>query len=166
MNKFSKIIATLSFVAATLMSLSASAQSDTATGTSNATVITPISVSAGNDLEFGSFAVDGSTAGTITQAGATTGGVTAASGGTTRSAATFSVSGNGSTPYTFTLPSTATLSDGASHNMTATLSFASGNASRTLSSGAETVTINGSLAVAANQTVGSYTGTYDVTVSY
>lgn len=50
--------------------------------------------------------------------------------------------------------------------MTVTLSLASGTASRNLTSGTDSVTVNGSLAVAANQTAGAYTGTYTVTANY
>lgn len=135
-----------------------------ATGTANANVVTTISVAAGNDLEFGNFS-SGGTLGTITQAGVVTGGVTSVSGGATRSAATFTVTGDGNNTYTFTLPSTVTLNSGA-NSMDANLSFNNGTASRTLSSGAETVTINGTLNVGANQATGSYSGTYDVSVSY
>jgi Mat/Ecp fimbriae major subunit len=138
----------------------------TTSGTANARVVTPISVSAGAALQFGSFAASG-TAGTINQAGTVTGGVTAISGGATRAAGTFTVTGENSanTAYTFTLPSTATLTNGA-NSMTATLTYSSGNGSRTLISGTDTVTVNGSLAVSANQAAGAYTGTYNVTAVY
>lgn len=133
-----------------------------------------LSVTQGAALDFGSF-VASSSAGTINQSGSTTGGVTAVS--SSRSAGSFTVSGeqqNG-IAYSFSLPATATLScdtgtttscSGAP-NMTATLSFSAGSASRTLNaSGQDVVTINGSLAVGANQLSGVYKGTYNVTVNY
>ena len=142
-----------------------SAFAASATGTSNARVVTPISVSATTALEFGSFASSGAL-GTITQAGVVTGGVTVLSAGATRTAGVFTVTGEASAGYTFTLPATATLTSGA-NNMTANLSYASGTGSRTLSAGGtDNVTVNGVLSVAANQATGAYTGTYSVTAVY
>ena len=138
----------------------------TLTGTIPLRIITALSITAGTNLAFGTVAASG-TAGTITQAGAVTGGVTAIS--STRSAGTFTVSGetNGTPiPYTFTLPATTSLT-GPGTAMVATLSYSSGSGARTLSAGGtDTVTINGRLAIGANQTLGTYTGTYNVTVNY
>lgn len=157
--KYFKLLA----LAITLTSLSEAAMAITANA--SARVLSPISVSESATLRFGSF-ISGGTSGTINQAGTTTGGVTAVT--STRGAASFSVTGDtNATGYTFTLPATATLTNGTpAQDMTATLSFASGTSSRTLTTGADTVTINGSLAVAANQAAALYTGTYTVTVAY
>jgi len=133
------------------------------TANASATVVQAISVVETTPLEFGLFTSSGAT-GTINQAGAVTGGVTAVTG-VTRTAAVFTVSGGGNASYSFALPNTATLSSGG-NSMTATLSFASGNATRTLGSGSDSVTVNGSLAVAASQAVGAYNGIYTVTVAY
>ena len=139
------------------------------TATVNAVVVNTLTVSQ-TTLNFGSFSSSASS-GTINQIGTTTGGVTAVSGGATRAAAVFSVSAgdSSSTPYIFTLPPTATIGIGGSggtDQMTVTLAFASGSSSRTLSSGSDAVTVNGNLAVAANQASGTYTGTYLVTAAY
>lgn len=154
-------------LAATILTalISKEAISATATGTSTANILTPISIASGTNIQFGSFTSSAS-AGTINQSGTVTGGVTSISS-STRSAGTFTVSGStiGNTPYTFTLPGTVTLTSGA-NNMTASISFASGSNSRTLTAGSEVVSINGLLSVAANQASGSYTGTYTVTAIY
>jgi hypothetical protein len=159
-----KIFLRLTALIAVISSASSSAYAISATA--NARVVTPVAISQTTALEFGSFA-SSAAAGTITQAGVVSGGVTAVAGGSTRSAGVFAVSGesSASTTYTFTLPTTATLTSGA-NTMTATLSFASGTAARTLTTGADTVSINGSLAVGASQAAGVYTGTYTVTVAY
>jgi hypothetical protein len=142
------------------------AESNAATGNASATVVTAIAVSETTAMQFGLFSASGST-GTINQAGTATGGVTAIASGVTRSAGIFAVTGTGNASYTFTLPSTATLTrSGESETMTADLSFNSGNGTRSLTSGSENVTINGSLTVAANQIAGVYNGTYTVTVAY
>jgi len=161
--KLSVLTLTVSFICS---ELHASTDYISQSGTSNARVITPLTVTATTALEFGNLAASAN-AGTIDQAGSVTGGVTAVTGGATRAPGVFTVAGeaSASTPYTFTLPSTATLTSGA-NSMTATLSYASGTSSRTLSSGSDTVTINGVLAVAANQASGAYTGTYTVTANY
>ena len=138
--------------------------SATATGTANARVVTPIAVAATTPLQFGSFASSG-VAGTINQVGAVTGGVVAVNGGVARTAGVFTVSGEASASYTFTLPANVTLSNG-SNNMTATLSYSSGTGARTLTAGSDTITVNGVLTVATNQVAGAYTGTYSVTAVY
>jgi hypothetical protein len=137
--------------------------------TLSAKVAAPISISQTSGLNFGSFAA-GTTSGTITQAGIATGGVTAVAGGETRSAGIFAVTGEalgtGTIPYTFTMPTSVTLTSG-TNSMTATLSFDSGSSSRTLNSaGSETVTVNSTLSVAASQAAGYYSGIYSVTVAY
>lgn len=139
----------------------------TAAATVNARVVTPIAIAVTSNLQFGSF-TSSATSGTITQAGIVTGGVATISSGATRSAGVFTVTGEASTPtnYTFTLSATlVTLTSGA-NTMPATLSYASGNGARILTSGTDVVTINGSLAVGANQVAGAYTGTYSVTAVY
>jgi len=156
-----RFIATLVFLTFLFVS---HAYAATQTGTANARVVTPLSVAATTALQFGNFAAS-ATAGTISQAGAVTGGVTAIT--STRTAGVFTVTGeaSASTPYTFTLPANVSLTSGA-NSMTATLSLASGTSARTLTSGTDTVTVNGSLAVAANQVAGAYTGTYTITANY
>lgn len=146
--------------------VSFSSRAATQTGVSNAKVVAPIVISATTPLEFGSFA-SSAAAGTITQAGIVSGGVTAISSGATRTAGVFTITGESSvnTDYTFNLPATATLVSGI-NTMVATLTYGSGASGRTLNSGSDTVIVNGSLAVAANQASGAYTGTYDVTAVY
>jgi hypothetical protein len=135
----------------------------------SAKIAVPISISQTSGLNFGTFA-SGATSGTITQAGVRTGGVTLINSGEARSAGIFAVTGEalgtGTIPYTFTMPSSVTLTSGA-NTLTATLTFASGSSARTLSSsGSQTVTINSTLTVAANKPAGYYSGTYSVTVAY
>ncbi len=157
----------ISIISAIILATSASS-AFAVTGNIDATVVANLTVSQSTQMNFGSFS-SSATSGTIDQAGNVTGGVTAVAGGATRAPAVFNVTGTGNYPYTFTLPATATIGIGGSggtNPMTVTLSFATGNGSRTLSSGSENVTINGSLAVAANQAAGAYTGTYNVTANY
>jgi Mat/Ecp fimbriae major subunit len=133
------------------------------TANASATVITPIAITQTTALQFGTFS-PGTGAGNIDQSGAATGGVISVSS-STKSPGIFAVTGFTGASYTFTLPSTVTISAGGP-TMTAALSFASGGASRTLTGGADTVTVNGLLTVGASQANGSYIGTYNVTVNY
>ena len=138
----------------------------TLSANASATVVAAMSISESTAMQFGYFSSAGS-AGTITQAGAVTGGVTAVASGVTRSGGIFEVSGTGNASYTLTLPATTSLTrSGGSETMDVTLTFASGTSARSLTSGTENVTINGSLTVSASQLAGSYTGTYLMSVAY
>jgi hypothetical protein len=148
--------------------------SDTATGTATATVITPIAVVAGNDLRFGTFSVDATNGGTVSIAA--NGARTATASyidlvTSTIGAATFDVSGQASTTYAYTVAN-ATLSNGTpADDMAATLqgvstSTANGSSGTLTAGGTDTITVFGSLAVAAGQTEDSYSGDFDVTVAY
>jgi hypothetical protein len=136
------------------------------TATAEAVVVGAITVAQTTALNFGSFS-SSTAGGTITQAGVATGDVTAV--GSAAAPAVFAVSGSGTSAYTFNLPATATIGIGGSggtNQMTTTLAFATGSSSRTLSAGADNVTVNGTLTVPASQLTGSYAGTYLVTVNY
>lgn len=155
-----KLLAIIAIILATSESFAASA-----TGTVRATVVDNIAVNQTTGLNFGSFTASGSS-GTINQAGTTTGGVTAVSGGETRAAAVFNVTGNGSSAYSFTIPTGPVTMNSGINTMQVNLSFASGTTSRSLTSGSESVVINGVLNVGANQALGNYTGSYAVDVNY
>lgn len=143
-------------------------------GTFPLTIATPLSIVENNSLRFGAVA-SGVSSGTVNQSGSQTGGVTALNI-QTRSAGKFTVTGEtgGTYNYTFTLPSTVTLSCdtgvtagcSSAPNMTSTLSFATGTSARTIVSGQDVVNINGTLTIGANQAQGNYKGTYAVTVNY
>jgi hypothetical protein len=148
--------------------------SDTATGTATATVITPIAITAGNDLRFGSFSVDATNGGTVSIAA--NGARTATASNidlvtSTIGAATFSITGQASATYAYTVAN-ATLSNGTpADDMVATLQGSSTSTSNGASGaltggGTDTITVFGSLAVAAGQTEGAYSGDFDVTVAY
>ncbi|MDO9218406.1 MAG: DUF4402 domain-containing protein, partial [Lacisediminimonas sp.] len=109
-----KKLALASLVLATL-GASGSALAASASGTANATVLTPIAIAAGNTLEFGSFSPVA--AGTVVIAAAdgarsATGGVVLVPGGTIR-AGTFSVTGTGTQTFAITYPGSVNLTSGA-----------------------------------------------------
>lgn len=151
------------------------AADSTATAAINATVLTPIAISKTADLNFGSFAADTETAGTVVIAAAGTrtftGGASAVSTGTgTVAAASFNVTGEGTASFSVTLPSSAvTLTH---TNTTTTMSVGTfvSNPSGTgaLVAGAKTVTVGATLTVAAAQLAGVYANAsgLPVTVAY
>ncbi len=138
-------------------------------GTSNVKIVPVMTITAVNPLEFGSVATVGSSAGTVvlTAAASTTAtptNVTLLSTGATRSAGSFTINGESGSTYTLSaLPASITLTSGAN---TMTVNGLTSSANRTLTAGTDTLFIGGTLNVTANQTPGSYTGTYPVTVNY
>ncbi|MEO8311768.1 MAG: DUF4402 domain-containing protein [Caldimonas sp.] len=153
--------------------------SATGTGTATATVIRPITITNSIDaLAFGNIVPSG-VAGTLelTAAAVTVatpaGGITqpAATPGT-RTAASFTVGGEGGFTYAITLPGVAqTITGPAAATMTVTAFTSSPAATGTLSNalgvaGTETLYVGGTLNVGVNQAPGNYTGTFSVTVAY
>jgi hypothetical protein len=165
------LIASFALVAAAV-----SAPSLAADAGASANVMIPIAIAKGTDMAFGRFA-SGSAGGTVTintlGARDKTGDVVLAGG--TPGAATFTVTGEPSVGYAITLPATATLTGAGGGTMVLTLAsdttaagITSGQAaSGTLSgTGTQTLYVGGSLAVAAGQTAGAYTGIFSATVAY
>ncbi len=152
--------------------------SATGTGTATATVIRPISILAVNDLAFGNIVPSG-VAGTLALTAAAITAATPGGGITqpvatpgTRTAASFTVGGEGGFTYAITLPGVAqTITGPAAATMTVSGFTSSPNATGTLSNaigaaGTETLYVGGTLNVGINQAAGNYTGTFTVTVAY
>ncbi len=146
------------------------AQSNSATGTASATarIVTPIAIVKTADLNFGDVVAGGS-AGTVvvTTAGvrSATGGATLANG-TSVAAAAFTVSGQGSSTYSITLPASASVISGA-NTMTVNTFTSSPNGTGVLTAGGtQPLTVGATLNVGASQATGTYTGTFPVTVAY
>lgn len=145
---------------AMFMSFSTSVLAFDATVNVDATVITSLSATVTTDLSFGSFGlIDNGLAGTVDTAGANTNidELTAPTVGVV------GIAGAASTPVNVSITN-ATLT-GAGTDMAATLSVSNTNPVLDVT-GAATINVNGSLAVNAGQTAGSYTGTATVTVNY
>lgn len=150
-----------------------------ATTSASSTVIVPIAITKSADLAFGKFA-PGTELGTVTvsTSGARTasGGVILSSVDSSPTAAQFDVTGDGAATYSITWGGVTELTNtgGASETMTLTRisDLTAGNAttgevaSGTLASGAQSIYLGGTLAVAAAQTAGTYTGDVSATVEY
>lgn len=142
--------------------------SDTATADVTADVVAAIAISTTTDMNFGKV-VAGATGGTVVL---TTAGVRSATGGATlgnagaTAAAAFDVTGESGATYAITLPpSSATIISG-SDQMTVDAFDSDPDGTGTLTGGSETLNVGATLNLDANQPVGTYTGTFDVTVAY
>jgi len=172
MKNIFKAIVTTAIVAGFATSSFAQA---TATAAANAIIITPISISKTADMNFGNVAVSATSGGTVVLAPAGTrtsggaGGVTLPSTTSTVSAAAFTVSGQANFTYAITLPSSCTISDGATHSMTVNAFTSSPSSTGTLSSGGtQALTVGATLNVTAAQAANTYTNAtgVPVTVNY
>lgn len=152
---------------------------NSASAAASGTVIAPITVTKNTDLSFGKFAPGAGGTVSISMAGIRShAGIVPSSVGSTLTAASFTVTGDPDANYTITHGGTATLTNttgGGGESMALTkisdLSGAdvtTGNVTAgTLSAGgSQTIFVGGTLAVAANQVPGVYTGTVAVTVEY
>ena len=146
----------------------AAAPGDTATtqGTANAEIVAPITITHDNGaaLDFGTLTAGGGGTVVVTSAGvgSDTGDVTLLTG-STNAADSFTVAGDAN--RSFTIVTGAGQVDSGPNNMTFTTtpSAASGTLSGT---GSATFTVGGTLTVGASQAPGTYTGSYDATVTY
>ena len=130
-----------------------------------ATLLAPISISSSGDMDFGTMITTG-TAGTVTvtPAGARSSVNVDLLGGFP-AAASFDVTGEGSSTYSITLPSSATLSSGANTMTVDTFNHDAG-ATPTLVGGSDTFNVGATLKVGATQAGGTYSGTFSVTANY
>lgn len=140
------------------------------TGTAQAVALAPLSIVNSQDLDFGRL-IAGATAGTVSidaNSGARTqtGGVTAA-GGTPTPGQFFTVGQNSFLVFINTsAPPTLTRAGGGATMTLTALTLNGGNLRLFPANNIIELRYGGTLAVAANQLTGTYTGTYTVTVTY
>ncbi len=133
------------------------------TGNASAQIAIPVTIAETTALDHGTVTASGSL-GTVTISVAGVRGVTggvAALGGSP-SQGVFTVTGEAANAFTTTMDPTSSLS-GPGTAMIATLG---NDAPANLTAGAATINVSSSLAVAASQTPGAYSGTYSITVNY
>jgi hypothetical protein len=152
-------------ISAGIYSSTVSAASVSANASAN--VITPLSITETNGINFGDVSV-GAAGGTVvldTTGGRTvTGDAEAVAGGTVLSGA-YSVTGEGTKAYSITFPASATISSGA-NNMTVNGFNHDAGASPALTGGSDTFNVGATLNIGASQPAGTYSGTYTLTVDY
>ena len=158
-------------LAAGAVALSASFFSTTVTaatenGTATAVVLTPLSIVQTTQMNFGDVAGDADNATTVTLASG--GGTTASAGANAAGSPVpggFTVTGSGSLAYDITFPTPSSLTGAGTAMVVDTFETSVGTTS-SLSKGSDSFTVGAVLHVNANQTSGTYNGTYDVTVQY
>jgi spore coat protein U-like protein len=139
-------------------------------------VIVPIAISKVSNLTFGKFsALTGGTIKVDTDGAISVTGAVKNGTGSTGTAARFDVTGDGSNTYSISHSGSTALTNGTpAEDMALTkvsaLTAASGTTTQvtsgTLSSGAQSIYVGGTLAVASGQPAGAYTGNVIVTVEY
>lgn len=147
--------------------------SDSLVGDITAKIIRPIDIVKTSDLQFGTVTRPSIGSGSITLTPAGVSSVTGANvrrtANPTPTAASFTVSGEGGQAVTVSVPANIVLS-GSSGTITATTSVAGSGAQvlsgSTGSSGTVQVKVGGTIPLSSNTAVGSYTGTFTVTVQY
>jgi hypothetical protein len=144
----------------------------TATASTSATIITPIAITKDVDLNFGNVAVSPTLGGTVvlptSGARTKTGGVTLPVVTGTVTPASFTVTGEGNSTYSITLPSSAITLTSASGSMTVENFISNPSNTGTLSNGTQEIKVGATLNVGAAQPAGTYTNESGlfVTVNY
>ena len=165
----------ISAVGFAVASLGGNAYAATASGTANATVVTPISISAALDLRFGSFSTSaaGQTVQIVANGGTRnlTGALSVGSGQNAFGAGTFSVAGDGNLTYAITLPANGVVNittgaADASRTMAVTGFTSFPATTGALTTGAQTLAVGATITTVASQVAGVYSGTYNVSVDY
>ena len=142
----------------------------TATGSVN--IVRPISITNSAGLQFGKFAQPNAAGSvTITPGGTVTLSGVGTVGTQTTSAAAFAVNGDGGAVFGITGPGSNTFAMTAGTSgtivVTTSLSSALGTLSGTTgSAGSTTFTVGGTMPLASAQAIGTYSGTFNVTVTY
>ena len=153
----------------TLTASDANAQaSDTQSANINAQINNPIVLANTSALDFGTITPSvGATIVVIDPAGTVNGATTAIGLGGTPTAAGFTVSGLSNQTYAVVLPTNGTITLAGPGTPMAVDDFLD-NATGTISGGGgpDAFGVGATLTVGANQTSGSYSGSFDVTVSY
>lgn len=169
MTKTKRILAAVTIVASigTIADAkAASGNTSTAAGSASATVVAPIVLThtSGSALNFGKFTVG--TGGTVVVTSGGAGSVTGDVGfvpGSGNTADAFSLTGDNSRNFGITTTGGTITNGSKTMTFTTVASSATGTTSAT---GTYSFTVGGTLTVVGTETAGSYTGTYNATVTY
>lgn len=156
----------ITFILLALITGTVFAQDGTATATANAAadIVSPIAITAQQDLNFGK--VSNNTAGTVVVGTDGTATGLTQIGTTAPAAATFDVTAADGFSYSITLPPTSIdLKSGTDIIKVDTFNHDAGT-NPTGSVSVQTIGVGATLNVNANQATGNYTGEFNVTVSY
>lgn len=162
-------LALVSALAVGSISFGINSYAATTTANGTATVIVGMGITKNADLRFGKFSAG--TGGTVimsTASGRTKSGAVTLSALDAGGAASFAVTGDSTATYAITLPSTAVTITHTDTVNTMTIDTFTSNPSGTgtLTAGAQTLLVGGTLNVASAQAAGAYTGAFSVSVDY
>ena len=165
MKKLSTIFAGALFV----VGFSTSYAQSTASADASARIVSPLQITKTADLKFGNLA-SGPVAGTVDMAisdvRTASGGVTLIAAGNVSNAAAFDIIGYPDASFTISLPSSILIASGANNMQVDNFISSLGATSALDAQGAAALKVGATLNVDANQAVGLYTGSFDVTVAY
>jgi Domain of unknown function (DUF4402) len=154
-------------VAAVTFTQAANAQSASQSFSAKARIVTPISIALVSDMNFGDVVAGAGTVVLTPAGGRSVTGSTNLGNPLNVSAATFTVSGQGSATYAITLPGSANITSGANTMSVGTFTSNPAVGAGLLSAGgSQTLTLGATLTVAAVQATGSYSGPFSVSVNY
>ncbi len=162
MNK-EPLLATGAVIAS--LGVSTSALAAQATGTANATVVTPIAIAVGaTTLEFGD--IVGGTGGTVivTPLGADGGGTLTSTG--TKSAGTFDVTGANNRTFSILIAKVTDLVNGAHDLVISSFTHSAGGTPTLSAGGTLTLGVGATITADSSEGDGTYSGTYTVDVDY
>lgn len=164
MKNLSKVLAgALLFVGSTTFAQS------TASADASARIVEPLQLTKTADLKFGNIAA-GPSAGqvdmSISDVRTATGGVTLIAAGNVSNAAAFDIIGYADASFTISLPTSILIASGANDMLVDNFVSSLGATSTLDAAGAAALKVGATLNVDANQPVGLYTGSFDVTVAY
>ena len=141
----------------------------TASADASARIVSPLQITKTADLKFGNIAA-GPSAGTVDMAisdvRTAAGGVTLISAGNVSNAAAFDIIGYPDATFTISLPSSISIASGANAMQVDNFVSSLGATSALDALGESALKVGATLNVDANQPVGLYTGSFDVTVAY
>ena len=162
---------TLSVAIFAFSTISFGQNTDNATASAGANIISPLTITKDTDLHFGDLVP--STTESVTVVMSQSGVITSAAqyylSTGNRTAASFKITGQPNHSYNIVADETVTLAGPSGSTMTLTFDpnlSITGTTITMPSSGTETLNLGGSLVLAANQVSGTYTVDFDVTVAY
>lgn len=169
MKKLGFIFASLFVLVAVTSTVNAQTATSTASAEASARIVAPIEISKVADLKFGNIAA-GPSAGIVeisTDDNRTSnGGVTLIAAGNVSNAAAFDITGYPNATFTISLPENIYLTSGSDQMEVNYFVSDLGDNSILNDAGEAQLKVGATLNVEANQAVGLYTGSFDVTVAY
>lgn len=172
MKKMKNLLKTISVIAIFMIGFtSVSMAQNTVQTSAGAKIVSALTVSnvGSYGLHFGTMTIPTSVATvTVPATGArtSTGTITLLSQAPTYSAAGYGVTGDGTSTYNITLPTSTTITNGTQSMTVDTFTSSKPSNMGTLVAGADAFTVGATLHLVSGQNSGTYTGSFDISVAY